>query len=208
MRKRDLPDLIRSLGPVAYATLLEAYRPDCCIAAAAILTRVFAEYGYRAEPVSVSLEVYNAAMMKLLEKGVEIPPTSEPERRAMLFDLTGAWGVGVIPGLNRDLRGRPGYAGHLVLRVKQYLVDATIQQAQRPQKQIVLPALLATPHAEQLLRQGRVTLAVNGCAVRYARIDDQSYRVAPDWQRRSKPYPETVRKILARLEDQAGPNPV
>lgn len=199
--KPDLPDLIRSLAPVAYPALCEHYTPDCCIAAAAILTRVFREFGYRAEPVPVGLEVYNTAMMNALERGVAIPGPDEPERRDLFFDLTGAWGVGVLPGMvGFDRKGRPGYGGHMILRVKGYLVDATIQQAQRPAKQIELPALLATPHAADLVRNGHVTLEVNQCAVRYSLLNNQTYRTAPDWQRRSTPYPEVVRKILTRLE--------
>ncbi len=58
MRKPvTLAYLLDRLAPVAYPVLREHFQPDCCIAAAAIRTRVFKECGFAAETVPVSVEV-------------------------------------------------------------------------------------------------------------------------------------------------------
>ncbi len=200
----NLRALIDRLAPVAYPTMREEYRPDCCIAAAAILIRVFKECGYEAEPVPVTVEVYNEAMVKLLESGNPLP--SDLERKRLLLDLTGAWGVAIAPADTpvvsplRDQR-RPlggGYGGHLLLRVNEYLIDATIQQAERPEYQIKLPPMIVACHAERLMRDGKLFLEVGTCHVVYRRITDESYREATDWKR-TKPFRQTVNKILQRI---------
>lgn len=200
-----LDTLIDRLAPVAYPAMLESYRPDCCVAAAAILMHVFRECGYRAGVITVTVEIYNAAMVDLLERDA-IP--SDREEKLALLESTGAWGVGIVPPSYpidtplRDTR-RPmggGYGGHLLLCVNQFLVDATIMQAQRVEKDIRLPLMLWSNQAKALLCDGNLFLGVNNCAVVYRRIKDDSYRAAPDWQRRTTPYPETVRKILERIK--------
>jgi len=203
MGDRDQPllELIERLAPVAYPALCEEYLPTCCIAAAAILTRVFREYGYRAEVIPATVRIYNAGMVKLLRDRVRIP--DDEERREMFFELHKAWGVGIVPASAKvsalqDRRGG-GYGGHLLLRVNRFLIDPTIRQAERPDKDINLPDMLYYPHAEEFAQSGRLAVEVNGCHVFYDRIDDMSYRSAPDWNRRSTPYPETVQKIIQRI---------
>jgi hypothetical protein len=202
-RSLSLPELFDRLSDVVYPALLEAYRPDCCIAAAAILTRVFDHFGYRANVIPVSVEIYNAAMLKAFRANVNIPPASEPAKREMFFELTGAWGIGIFPGgAVRDRRGRPGYGGHLLVYVERFLVDATIKQAERPEKNVILPNMIVVGEAaDRLVRQGSVSLQVGDCAIRYKKIDNESYRTAPDWTRRTTPFPETVRRILSRVDE-------
>lgn len=197
-----LEDLLARLGPVAYPTLREEYTPDCCIAAAAILLRVFEHYGYKAQVVPVTVQVYNAAMIKLLKGNTRLP--EDPLRRELLFEVTGAWGVGIVPAsaVLSYLRNRTegGYGGHLLLRVEQYLVDATIAQVNRPDKQMVMPQLLVSPYAADLLREGSLAIEANECTVVYRLSSDESYQTAIDWKRRVSPVPETLKRILYRVE--------
>jgi hypothetical protein len=195
-----LAALLDRLADVAYPALRERYRADCCVAAAAILKRVFEVYGFKSEVIPVAVEIYNAQMDKLLRQGTRLP--EDRERREMFFDLTGAWSVGLMPSgpaplAINDQRGG-GFGGHLILHVEDCLIDATIKQADRPHKQIVLPELVVT-EAAHLVSDGVMHLRVNDCAVVYRRIDDHSYRSAPDWRRRTTPFPETVRTILAKI---------
>lgn len=199
-RKHDLTDLISRLAPVAYSTLREEYTRDCCIAAAAILRRVFEVHGYTAEVIPVTVEVYNPEMSGLFKRGFKI----DKNRDRTLMEITGAWSVGIVPAsatlsaVNRVPGG--GYGGHLLLRVCNFLIDPTIKQVDRPDKNITMPEMIATPHAEDLVRDDELRLDVGGCLVRYQPLNDHSYVTAPDWVRRSSPYPETVRRILTRLE--------
>jgi hypothetical protein len=127
---------------------------------------------------------------------VTIP--SDPTGRELFFAVTGAWSIGILPGMTPP----GGYAGHLILRVGPYLVDASIKQCERPDKQMELPCLLATRQAERLLAQGQLAIDVGPCVLRYTLIEpEQDYRRSPDWVRRTTPFPETVKKIMARLED-------
>jgi hypothetical protein len=192
---RALDDLLFRLQHVAYPTLREEYAPQCCIAAAAILTRIFDIYGYRATVIPVSVMIVNAQMAKILKQGIEIP--DDPEKRAMFFDVTKAWGVGICPA---SAINEATYGGHLLLRVKEFLVDTTIKQAERPLKFIHLPEMIVCDMAHNLCTRGYLSLAIGSCVVTYTRIQDESYRTAPDWRRRATPFPETVRKIIQRVE--------
>ncbi len=87
----------------------------------------------------------------------------------------------------------------MLLRVNVYVVDATIRQAELPEKDIVLPDMVVTRNAEVLVRDGKLLLEVNGCHLIYRPIEDESYRTAPDWKRRTNPYRQTVQKILQRI---------
>jgi hypothetical protein len=184
--------------------MCESYTRDCCIAAAAILTRVFDEYGHKAQVIPVTVEVYNAPMVHLFKHGFKLP--DDKARRKALFELTGAHGVGIVPAsamLSALSKARGGgFGGHLLLRVENFLIDSTIKQVDRPEHNMLMPDLIAVEHAEDLLRDRELRLDVGGCMVVYKPLGDQSYRTAPDWVRRTSPYPETVRKIIARLETQ------
>lgn len=200
-RKIELDKLIPALAVVTYPTLREEYTADCCIAAAAILTRVFDEYGYKAETVPVTVHLFNKAMLELMDRKA-IP--DDEDKRKILFQMTGAWGVGIVPASAilselSKVRGG-GYGGHLLVRVGGWLLDPTIQQAQRLEKNMPMPNMIATQSAKDFERDGKLTLLVGECVVAYTRINDQSYRTAPDWVRRSTPFPESVRNILARTK--------
>src|SRR5438309_1312644 len=54
------------------------------------------------------------------------------------------WSVGI--GYYRGDAGKSAWPGHLVLRVHDYLVDATIDQANRPEHGIVLPPVVIVPN--------------------------------------------------------------
>jgi hypothetical protein len=198
-KKRELKDLISRLAPVVYPAMREEYTHDCCIAAASILKRVFAIYGYRAIEVPTQLEVYNAAMVKALDSQVRIPDKGPARER--FFDITGAWGIGITRESQAvaAAKGIASFGGHLIIKVGPYLLDPTIQQCNRPEKKIVLPPMLATRAAE-FVRDGTVDLSCGSCVVRYTLTDNFTYRSAPDWKRRTTPFPETVRKIIDRVE--------
>lgn len=202
----ELTQLLDRLAPVAWPALRERYNADCCIAAAAILKEVFRRRGFDAKVIPVTVEVYNARMDKLLRSGTKLP--EDRARREMLLDLTGAWSVGIQPAgpaplAINDQRGG-GYGGHLILNVEDCLVDASIKQCDRPQRQIVLPDMVVT-EARYLLEDGVMHFKIHDLTVVYRRLDDQSYLKARDWTRRTTPYPETLRAILTRLRIGATP---
>jgi len=188
--------------------MLKEFTPDCCIATCRVLHQVFESFGYYADAVPVDVYIFNAPMAALLRDGVEIP-TDDPVARRKLFDATGAWGVG-ITRLSADV-GAPvvggRYGGHLVLRVMNTLIDASLQQADRPQYGIALPSLIAfSPDVQAFFTQKRTGdkrcgISVNRCEIIYQRMKDYSFRRSPDWLRSGSPYTDVIRSIVMQAEN-------
>lgn len=136
--KPPLHDLFNAIGPIAYPTLCEDFAPNCCIAACRILTRVLAHFGYRAETQPCYLYVYNGPMTKLIENGVTIP--AEYAAKLRLFDLTGAWGIGIVSESAFVGKPVPGgrFGGHTVLTdVRRYAEPG--QPARAPHRVAAVP---------------------------------------------------------------------
>jgi hypothetical protein len=203
--KREFNDLLRRLDGVAWGALREEYTPDCCIAACAVLRRVFDYYGHTAEPVPCNVYIFNAVCARLLER-CGVPSNAEARRK--LYALTGAHSVGITE--ESEFAGAPvkggRFGGHLVLRVRDALVDATLKQADRPAHKIMLPDFLTLRNAPRnFAGDRRIELTVNGCWLVYDESNNQKFRHAPDWLRRTTPYPETVRRIIERVEAKCEP---
>lgn len=203
MTRPPLPILLAALKPVVRPEMLKEFTPDCCIATCRILQHVFNFFGYKSEPLPVSAYIYNKAMVDLLATGVELP-TEQPARRE-LFDRTGAWGIGITQQSAEVGAPVPGrrFGGHLVLRVMNTLVDASLQQADRPQHGIILPPFIAFSPSEPIFftrRRGRGKRCgagiPNGCEIVYERLSDYSFRSAPDWTRRGPPYGQVIHSIV------------
>lgn len=172
------------------------------------MQEVFAFYGYKARAFPVSMAVYNDAMVKLADTGVEFPE-DDAERHA-LFEKHGAWGVGIMgpDGLalfkRRARVVQPetlgGFNGHLVLQAEGMLVDGSIQQAQRSERNIVLPELLAfkAPAGFFAARvKGQTTRGMVGSnLVIYRRLDNQQYQNSPNWRQRHAGVPEVYERML------------
>jgi hypothetical protein len=204
MTRPPLPVLLAALKPVVRTEMLKQFTPDCCIATCRILQHVFTFFGYKSEPLPVSAYIYNKAMVDLLCTGVELP--TEPPARRELFDRTGAWGIGITQqsaDIGAPVPGRR-FGGHVVLRVMNTLVDASLQQADRPDKGIALPPMLAFSPKEPVFfsqkrfRGKRCGVGVNGCEIVYERLSDYSFRQAPDWTRKGQPYGQVTHSIVMR----------
>jgi hypothetical protein len=193
-----LHQLCEVLAPIARTALLQYFAPNCCIATCKILRDVFAYYGYRAREVPVTVMIYNAAMQRLVEQGIAFPDDND-EKRA-LFDRHGAWGIGIVPPRRGEVAAN-GFGGHLVLNVEGMLVDGSLQQAERVERQIVIPSLLwFTPMPNNffaLRAKGQHTSGMlNDCVVVYKRLDNEGYRVSPNWRQEHAGAPAAYRTIL------------
>jgi hypothetical protein len=194
--KPALDHLLRAMSPVVRKTMLTKCRPDCCVATCKILREVFAYYGYKARPFAVAVFIYNEAMQDLIARGVTFP--EDLEKRVALFDEVGAWGVGIHP----EARGEPG-VGHLVLGVGGKLVDASLDQASRPERNINLPPLLsfdAPPgfFAERVKSQ-QIKGMVDGSLVIYKRVVNDTYRTSLNWREEHGGVPELYDEILTHV---------
>jgi len=201
MKRPSLHDLLTRLGPVARPIILEHFIPNCCIATCAILRRVLKYYGYSSEPIPVSVIIHNARMIEALRRD-EVPERGAPGRDEW-FRRTGAYGVGIVPesaGVS-FLKGYQGFGGHVVLRVRNLLIDASIAQASRPQWGISLPNFLVTEATPGFLRGEHISRDVNNCRLIYQRITDYSFRTSRDW-RETDLFIEPVRDILQQLTNE------
>jgi hypothetical protein len=195
-RLAALPALFEAMSPIVRPTMLESFSPDCCIATCRVLRDVFAEYGYRAEAIPVTVQVLNGPMQALLELG---PLPDDRAERIALFNKTGAWGVGI--GGDKPLA--PGkYCGHLVLNVHRYLVDASIDQVSRPEHNMALPPLIAFPappgfFAAKPKGQG-VSGMIGETLIAYKRLRDDSYRTGRGWR---EAHTETRLRIMRLLRE-------
>jgi hypothetical protein len=198
--KIPLPTLLNVMRPVVRKTMLEYFRPDCCVATCKILQTVFAEYGYKARAVAVTVQVLNGPMQKLVEQG---PLPEDHDERMALFNQHGAWGVGIVPPENGQLKPN-SFGGHLVLNVNGVLVDASLQQAQREQKGILLPALLCGHPGSSFFAKSkgqRTGVKVGECLVSYRRLRDDSYTTGKNWREEYAGRPEAYLKIMRLMRE-------
>jgi hypothetical protein len=196
-----LSDLLARLEPVVREEMLKVAVPNCCVATVAVLCRVFRHYGFEPRGLPVKVMVQNPKMVKLLASGVRIPEGYEAERR--WFKETGAYSLGIVPesALQSRMRGYEAFGGHLLCHVQDVLVDASLDQVNRPQHGIVLPPFIAVQVSGQFLSgDGMLLGKVNGCEVQYRPLRDASWRSAPDWKNERR-YRETVNAILERAGD-------
>lgn len=201
-----IDELLNRIAPIFWETLLEAYRPDCCIAACSYLKKIFNLYGYTAEPLPVSVAVFNAEAAHLLHHN-RIPEDFNSRKR--LYQITGAWSVGIIAentctDVPITSGGKGGaFHGHLILRVNNtLLIDGSLKQADRPQHRIVLPPLIVIRNVpdEFWRAEQRAVAEVNNCFVSYEQIHNDRYLSAPDWTRT---FPKVLNKIISRIEHTA-----
>ena len=133
---------VRLLMEYARPEILTTHRPDSCIASTAVGIRVLERFGIGAWPVPVHAVAMNAqyvAMMNEVATNKEENPDAEmPEEAQRQWMERGAWSV-ELSNLPSRADGFDG--GHLVIGIKDHLVDLSIDQASRPHKGIPLEPL-------------------------------------------------------------------
>jgi hypothetical protein len=193
-----LSDLLARLEPVVREEMLKVCVPNCCVGTVAVLCRVFKHFGFKAHGLPVTVVILNPKLRKLLDAGAQIP--DDPEARRRWFRETGAYGVGIVPesALESRMRGYEAFGGHLVCHVQDVIVDASLDQASRPQHGITIPRFIAAEVTPQFLAGGQMLIGkVDECEVQYRPLRDPSWRQAPDWTDERR-YRETVNAIIDR----------
>jgi hypothetical protein len=174
-----LSDLLDRLAPVVREEVRRDFLPNCCIATAAILRRVFRHFRFDSSPVPVEVAVRNARLVELLRRGCSVP--ADPDRMHHWFKSTGAYSVGITRDSPNPFLGG-GFSGHLVTRVADVLVDASLDQCNRPQHGIKLPPFIVTNIALDFEAGKAQAGFVDGCEVIFQRLrGDNTWRTSPDW---------------------------
>ena len=168
---------------------------DSCIAATRIVVDVLKRFDTRAEALTVQVMVVNRAFLERAKR--EVPPHERYELERWYLE-SGAYTVGIGVG-----EAEPGkWPGHLVAVVKrEFLVDVTLDQANRPARDILLPPYLVATVSDKFLK-GRIDLPIpiaSGSGVIYYPFPtDRSYRVSPLWSVKSRTA-RTVDEVAKRL---------
>jgi hypothetical protein len=190
--------ILTLLAAEARPLILEHWAAYSCIASTRVAIDVLGAFGIVAEARPVHAYIFNAPLWKRLEAG-EQPAAGEIDR---LFAIDGSWSIGL--GFGGDM-GANKWPGHLVALVRrpQVLVDLSLDQASRPERQIDLGPIIAPIRGPEFLRgEGQIVGEVNGTVVAYETIDEHGYTLSPDWtekERHMRVVPEIVKRIRERL---------
>lgn len=175
------------------------YRPDSCIAATRVLIDVFDRLHVKVRPLSVTVDIFNAALVARAEaEGGRLPVDDEEYQRWIAE--TGCWWLTMGSGGDPE----PGkWSGHVgVVAWEKVLIDLTLPQATRPQRGIVLAPVAVEVGESFLDGSDRRVVPMNGCELHYqARPEDRSFMHSPDWCDRQR-HRDVVAEILRRTRDE------
>jgi hypothetical protein len=176
------------------------FRKDTCILATRLTCLALQSERIRCRPFPVKITASNAAYIRFVRERERLPLQTDPP------EIVGnAWSVFVGPGneLFPKPNGRRGWSGNLVALIgEKYIVDGTIGQAARPDREIHLPEGAWFPAPDYFLRgeHGIVTELDGGGVLTYHPLEDRAFRAAPDWTR-VRPSDPLVAQLLERVAD-------
>jgi hypothetical protein len=187
--------------PYLRARILEDFRVDSCIATTRATIRLLRHYGYDAAPCPVRLFAFNKQYLDQLEKGTR-PPT-DPGALSAWCDLHKAWSVGLgvpVPGK------QDGYEGHLVVLMnepRRLLIDGSADQVSRPKHGILVNSPIVSPCPEGFPIKKKSSIELlgdHGELLIYEPIDNQRWRVSPDWNNKKRTQ-RALRKTIDYLDE-------
>lgn len=187
-------NIIEKLMVVGRPEILKDFRPDSCIVSTAISIDVLTHFGILAEPLPIKMSMFNAPYVKRIDSGSEFP------NREMLIRWgkeDGSYSVGIGYGENQPNK----WAGHLVVLVENsWLIDLSIDQANRPAYNMVFSPIAV--EVDQDFLSGKIPRIIkeNDCVIRMETIKDRGFLSSPDWafkDRRSY----LVNKIIQKIKE-------
>jgi hypothetical protein len=156
------------------------FKANSCVATTRVVVNVFQHFGFEAVPLHVEATVWNPAWVDAIRHGEEPPYQLGQDELHRWMDERGAWSVST-EGASKDEPVR-----HLVAYVPALpgLIDASINQCNRPERNIDLPdsvGFIITP--EELSVGGMWQVDVNDCWIEYSRVLDnrEAWRSSSDW---------------------------
>jgi hypothetical protein len=164
--------------------------PSACILAANVGKEALRYYGIDARPLPVQVVAQNAKLAEQIDAGLE------PDWNS------GAWGVGIDPD-QEPPEGVNGWNGHLVLWLKadDALVDLTLGQMSRPERDINLRPLVVGGVTQEWLETGEDAVygVETGARVVYrARPDlSGSWHHSPDWSKKKSLVGSVIKRMRA-----------
>lgn len=171
--------LFRKLGPLIAPSLEQAFgRRDLCIVATRIAIEVAAYYGVAAQPMAVRTVLYNKAFAAHVANNfADVEDKSRPSSWG-----DDSWSVGIGCGKAPE----PGrWDGHLIAVTDDIFADFSIQQAERLEHGIYTGPALVGP-LRDAEKCWKAVHEPTGTVIEYSRIEDKSWRAAPDWRDRRR----------------------
>jgi hypothetical protein len=179
--KRAL-DVLEEAVPAALASSGAA--PDVCVAATRIACLALAEVGIKASPLPVRLQAMSPRYTAAVERN-ELGSVDEAGAKRLADE-----GAHMVDIGHPDNDGRPrpdgrrGYNAHLIALVeRRWAVDLTIGQASRPAKNMIFAPHHFAVTPAFMAGEPLVFRTDNGATLVYVRVDNNTFVVAPDWQK-------------------------
>jgi len=191
--------------------------PTCCIASTAIWVSVLRNFGFKAHPVSVKLEILNKPFAEFVEKHGRVPDdTNEAE-----MDAVTKSGARIVSLGRPKVAGAPygamdpktnAWSGHLVVVARPkggegtgYITDLSLPQANRPHKGITIvnPLVIPAPVAElkKFMAGGRAQGKVGDALLIYESVPgDATYHASPDWHDQKVRWSVLVEELTRAIE--------
>jgi len=192
-------DILERFAEIARGEILKEFGIDSCIASTRVTLEVMRSLKIPAKPLHVRLFAMNRAMAKNIDE-FGYP---DPETLGHWCSEDGAHSVGVGYGAPP---GVEGWNGHLVAFVGTgYLVDASLDQVERPQKNLLVPVsgVFWTKINQAGFITGKIPMirVLPSAVLRYEVVvpPDLGYKDSPNWRLRYQTAP-AVGRILKRLK--------
>lgn len=190
-------EIIEAIRLYARPEILKWYRPDSCIASSRVVFDLLRGYGMKPLAVACGVRVMNAALVKRIAKEGRHPRDDAEIRKWSRGD--GSWNVGVgDTGVERKHR----WDGHLVvLAYRQVMIDVSIDQANRPHKDIVLKPIVVTVPDDWAEGGEDCVVWENGCLLLYrAKPKDRAWVQTAGWTGHKEIRATIVRHVQEKVE--------
>jgi len=200
---------IMSLAKIARPKILEKFRADSCIVSTAIGIDVLTKFGILAEPLPVQVMIFNKPFIDRIGQ-TGVLPTGDELKSWTKEDGSYSIGIGV------DGHSKHGkWDGHLVIVAeKRYLVDLSIDQANRPDYGMVFEPIVVEVNdsffhgKHSHIFRIASSIDANDCVFRYVAVpSNQGYHLSPDWTiyNRRKSIVDTLSlRIAASIDAEMG----
>lgn len=188
--------LLNAISPSLRGMIRQQYGPDSCIASTRIGLDLLERLHVEAEAARVDVMLFSPAFAQRVMAEGRLP-SSAAERERWVAE-TGGHSV----GLGVDTPGKPGLHLGIVVE-KRVLWDLSIDQASRPQHDLVIPGPLVMPiDAAFLAGKPRELSVSNGTRLVYRKLKmthDWKER-SPNWRKDGRDAPIRRRIVEAMLE--------
>lgn len=181
------------LCKVARPVMLKYWAKNSCIASTRLAVEYLRGKGIRADALAVEVLAFSPAMARRVEEHGGVPDEETFEEWCREDEKVWSIGLGVPhPALEEE-----GFVGHVVCMVEnKWLLDLSIDQASRPERDMPLEPLYALASENILAGKPSVLRHPSGITLEYGpRPEDRSFLTAPDWTKK-----ERFKKVLAELD--------